>query len=162
MQTTENHLVINTGSLEGKTYDDILDQVENSIIDSNSRVSLPVIHEITPGLYSRELFVPKDTVLTTKKHKQTHQYLLVKGSMIIVTGEEVVKVEAPFHGVTTPGTVRLAIALEDSIWTTFHPVDIIKDKQYSKEELEILIPMIEDYLVEERPNHLLNLKDNSI
>ena len=72
------------------------------------------------------------------------------------------KVDAPFHGVTTPGTVRLAIALEDSIWTTFHPVDIIEDKQYSKEELESMIPLIEDYLVEERENHLLNPKELAV
>jgi len=162
MKTIENHLMVNTGDLEGKSYDDILDQVEKSIIDSNSRINLPVIHELTPGLYSRELFVPKNTVLTTKKHKQTQQYILVKGSMIIITGEEVVKVDAPFHGVTTPGTVRLAIALEDSIWTTFHPVDIIEDKQYSKEELESMIPLIEDYLVEKRENHLLNPKELAV
>ena len=50
MKTLENHLIVNTGDLEGKSYDDILDQVEKSIIDSNSRINLPVIHELTPGL----------------------------------------------------------------------------------------------------------------
>lgn len=131
-------------------YEDLINTIEDHIVATDSHVELPLTHTLTPGLYSREIFVPEGAVLTSKVHKQAHQFVLLKGAMIIVSPEGAFKITAPFHGTTMPGSTRIGIALEDSIWTTFHQCDIVENKEYTQEELMNILPQIEAELVEDR------------
>lgn len=154
MESTIKHTasVINPHFDKTLAYEDLLDIVENRIKSSGTNVDLPLTHTFSKGLYSREMFVPEGAVLTSKVHKEAHQFMLIKGSMIIISEGGAVRITAPFHGITEKGSTRLGIALEDSIWTTFHNCNLVEDKDYSEDEARELVLEIEDMLVEDRHN----------
>ncbi len=86
------------------------------------QIEMPVKHWFTPGLYAREIFMPKGTLLTSKIHMTEHLYTISKGAARVWTKfEGVLELVAPFTGITKPGTQRILYILEDCIWTTFHP-----------------------------------------
>jgi len=79
-------------------------------------------HAITPGIYTRALTMPKDTLNFSKIHIETHPFALLKGKISVFDGEKVVLLEAPYKGVTMAGTKRVAYVHEEVVWITFHPV----------------------------------------
>lgn len=84
--------------------------------------TLPLHHLFTPGLYCREIIIPKWTLCTTKIHKTEHPFVISHGEVSIWTKESgAFRVGAPFTGVTKPGTRRVIFAHEDTIFSTFHP-----------------------------------------
>lgn len=88
------------------------------------QLDMPLIHRFTPGMYIRELQIPKGAVIITKIHKTTHPFVVSQGHLSVWDEKTGVQhVRAPHTGITTPGTRRVAFAFEDSIWTTFHATD---------------------------------------
>lgn len=78
-------------------------------------------HTFTPGLYSRQIFIPAGTLCMSKIHKTKHPYVISKGEISVWTAEGgAVRLKAPHSGITQPGTRRLLFAHDDTIWTTFH------------------------------------------
>lgn len=107
-------------------------------------VDLPVKHYFAKGVYGRELFIPKGTVLTGKIHKYSQLNIMSQGELSVLTHEGVVKVKAPFTIVSPPGTKRIAYAHEDTIWTTVHgtdetDVDRIEELFVAQSEEEFLL-----------------------
>ena len=89
---------------------------------SNKVIEVPVKHRFIPGLYIREVYVPAGSGIVTMVHKTENPFVVSKGKVLVWTKEDgVVCIEAPFTGITKPGTCRLCLVLEDLIWTTFHP-----------------------------------------
>ena len=96
-----------------------LDRVQG-MKDADIRYS----HTFTPGMYAREMRAPKGSLLISKVHFTTHPFVLSKGKLALwEDGVGVVDVEAPYSGITKAGTVRMALVLEDCIWTTFHATE---------------------------------------
>jgi hypothetical protein len=87
------------------------------------QVELPVTHHFSPGVYARELFIPKGTVLTGKIHKYAQLNIMSKGDISVLTEDGIKRVQAPFTIVSPAGTKRIAYAHEDTIWTTIHGTD---------------------------------------
>jgi hypothetical protein len=108
---------------------------------------MPLTHRFTPGLYCREIFMPKGTLLTSKIHKTEHQFIISKGSVSVWTEDGgVTRLTAPFHGITKPGTRRILYIHEDTIWTTFHPTT---ETNLEKLEAELIFPHTEHLLEEQ-------------
>jgi quercetin dioxygenase-like cupin family protein len=89
---------------------------------------IPVTHRFANpgtrlGVYAREIFIPKGTVLTGKIHKTEQINFMLKGDMSVLTEEGIKRVQAPFTIVSPPGTKRVAYAHEDTVWTTVHATD---------------------------------------
>ena len=84
----------------------------------------PLVHRFTPGLYIRELSTPRGTVSISKIHKTRHPFTISKGKVAIWDGEEWTVIEAPYTGITEPGTRRVSCFLEDTVWTTYHVTDL--------------------------------------
>lgn len=83
---------------------------------------LPLVHRFTPGLYVREIFMPKGALVISKVHKTEHPFVISKGHAAVWTpGEGVQQLKAPYCGITKPGTCRVLFIHEDCVWTTFHP-----------------------------------------
>lgn len=102
------------------------------LLRSMPAAEMPLVHRFTPGLYVREIFMPKGSLVISKIHKTEHPYVISKGHAAVWTaGEGVVHLKAPHFGITKPGTCRVLYILEDCIWTTFHPT-----KETSLEILE--------------------------
>lgn len=78
-------------------------------------------HIFTPGLYTREIFIPAGTLLTSKIHATQHPFVISKGDVSVWTeATGTVRLKAPHTGITVPGTRRVIFTHEDTIWTTFH------------------------------------------
>lgn len=104
----------------------------------------PVVHRFTPGLYIREILIPAGTLLTSAIHKTEHPFVISAGRIVVISENEGRQLyEAPFTGITHPGTRRTLLALDDTIWTTFHATD------------ETDVDKICDTILEERINPLL-------
>jgi hypothetical protein len=87
-------------------------------------VDLPVTHRFTPGLYIREIFMPAGVVLTSRTHKYEHPFVISKGVVSVWSLQEgAITYRAPHTGITQPGTRRVLLVHEDTVWTTFHTND---------------------------------------
>ena len=85
------------------------------------QIETPLQHRFTPGIYCREIFMPKGTFVISKVHKTEHPYVITQGKVSVwIEGVGVQKIEAPHHGVTKPGTRRMIYIHEDCRWATFH------------------------------------------
>ncbi len=81
----------------------------------------PLDHVFTPGLYTRIIFMPAGTKLTSKIHLFEHPYIIASGVVSVWTLEAGwVTLRAPHVGVTKPATRRLLHVREDCIWITSH------------------------------------------
>lgn len=99
-----------------------------------------VEHFFGPGWYSRKIFMPKGTLLTSKIHATKHPYVVLSGIAHVWTERDgVVTVCAPYSGVTEPGTRRVIYIQEDCEWQTFH---CVKSSNLEQIEAEIIMPHI--------------------
>src|SRR3989442_15642842 len=94
-----------------------IDQLEQALLSYPEQlIDLPLVHRFTPGLYTREIFNPAGTLLTTKIHKTEHPFVIAQGRVsVFVPGEKVVHLRAPYVGVTKAGTRRIIYVHEDTI-----------------------------------------------
>lgn len=102
----------------------------------------PVNHHFAPGLYAREMMIPKGTLIVGKIHKHAHLNHISYGKICVSTFEGVVCLEGPLTMVSPVGVKRVVYALEDTLWTTFHvteETDLEKIEHYviAKEYSEI-------------------------
>jgi quercetin dioxygenase-like cupin family protein len=108
---------------------ELLDRVEVRIVETGGAYRdvgeeldlLPVTHRFTPGLYVREIFMPAGAIVVSATHKFEHPFIVSKGRCSVWRdGEGWETIAAPHTGITAPGTRRLLLIHEDTIWTTFH------------------------------------------
>ena len=128
------------------SIDERIDELEKAMVDNFEVIDCPLNHRFTDGLYVREIFMPAGSLITSKIHKTQHQYFILKGSVSVwIDGGEEHFIEAPYIGVTEPGTRRVLYVWEDCIWATSHP-------NPGNETLE----QIEERIIEKRDNHLIS------
>lgn len=84
------------------------------------QIDCPLNHTFAPGLYAREIFVPKDTIVVTKIHKLDHFTFVLKGDCSVYQNGDVKRVKAPCMFLTKAGTKRAVYVHEDTVWTTVH------------------------------------------
>ena len=88
------------------------------------QVDMPLTHRFTPGLYVREIFMPKGTLVISKIHKTEHPFVCLKGHAAVwIEGVGVQQIQAGHIGITKPGTRRILWMHEDTVWVTFHPTE---------------------------------------
>ena len=114
----------------------------------------PLKHTFVDGAYIREIFMPKGTLLTSKIHKICHPYFVMKGDCSVLTDEGVVRIKAPYTGVTQPGTKRILYMHEDTVWITVH---VTKHKDLTMIEEEIIAKSFDEMLP--TYNEVLKLKE---
>lgn len=102
-----------------------INELEAAIVASEKpRAVCPIRHRFTPGLYIREIFIPAGTLLTSMEHRFEHPFVISQGIVEVYSETEgAVIYRAPHTGITPPGTRRGILALEDTVWTTFHVTD---------------------------------------
>jgi|688.fasta_scaffold228943_3 hypothetical protein len=98
---------------------DIVDWVEWEISKLPS-VEQPLTHWFLPGIYMRQAHTPAGAILTSKKHKTEHFFILAQGVITVVTDGEKSVLQAPYFGITKPGTRRIVYAHTETIFTTIH------------------------------------------
>lgn len=75
-----------------------------------------------PGWYLKELTIPAGMCLSGHTHLTEHMFMVSQGDHSFWTADEgVVRVQAPYYGITKAGTKRIGRSHTDTVWTTFHP-----------------------------------------
>jgi len=87
------------------------------------QVDCPVRHHFAPGIYAREITIPKGTVLTGAVHKTQNLAVLSSGKLQLVTDDGTTILTAPHILTVMPNMKNAAYALEDSVWTNFFPTE---------------------------------------
>ena len=92
--------------------------------DREMEENFPLKHHIEDGLYTREVFMPKGSLVISFIHKQNHPSFFLSGEMSILkdTGE-VERIKAPMKVMTEIGTQRVAYMHEDCVWVCVYKTD---------------------------------------
>lgn len=80
----------------------------------------PLKHHFAPGVYGREILLPKDSLVVGKIHKHAHLNMIMQGHVSVATEDGVHEYFGPTVLVSKPGTKRVVYAHEDTIWVTVH------------------------------------------
>jgi quercetin dioxygenase-like cupin family protein len=95
--------------------------LEASMLDMpGSQIIIEPVHYFSPGIYGREIFIPKGTTLTGKIHKTEHLCVLSKGEVSVWTEDGIKRLTASAVVHSMPGAKRVMHAHEDSVWINFH------------------------------------------
>lgn len=79
-------------------------------------------HYFADGAYAREMVIPAGVVVVGKIHKTAHICIVSKGVVDVLDEHgDVRRIRAPATFVSQPGTKRAAYAIEETVWTVFHP-----------------------------------------
>lgn len=81
----------------------------------------PVREYFAPGMYAREITIPRGVVLVGAVHKTENLAVLSKGVLELVTDDGTRVISAPCIVRVMPGVQNAAIALEEAVWTNFFP-----------------------------------------
>lgn len=121
--------------------DEQINQLERALVQAFPPVDCQVRHSFTPGLYSRSIYMPKGTVITSKIHRCEHPYVVTQGSAMVRVNGEWTAIIAPYHGITKAGTRRVLVITEDCVWTTYH---VTQKTSVESVEAEIIEPHTHD------------------
>jgi len=92
--------------------------------ESEMQETLPVKHNLKDGLYTREIFMPKGTLVVSFIHKQNHPSFFLSGEMSVLNDKgEVDRIKAPMKVMTEIGTQRVAYMHEDCVWVCVYRTD---------------------------------------
>lgn len=136
-----------------KSVDETLDIMQAKMLEME-QVSCPLTHIFTKGLYTRQIFMPADSLIISKIHKTQHIYNVSLGVVNVFNkiDDFAFTIQAPYIGITKPGTRRLLYVVSDCIWTTSHPLPYITGEEngWSDRDKEALIERIEADIIETR------------
>lgn len=125
-------------------------------------VDCPLHHLFTPGLYTREVTMPVGALVTSRIHKQTHPFSILKGvAHVKVNDQEWKKLQAPFIGVTQAGTRRVLYIEEECVWATYHPTDVMPEENTQQSVMDA-VAKVEEQIYEKHINKILGgeIKNN--
>lgn len=125
-----------------------IDSLESRLLEIGAPVDLPVSHAFAPGVYCRKIFMPAGTLLTSRIHNTEHHYVVIAGAVsVYIPGVGVERVEAPYFGITKPGTRRVLYIHEDCTWATYHP---ITPEEEVEPDTDKRLALIEERIIERR------------
>jgi hypothetical protein len=106
----------------------------------------PLEHAFGDGLYVRKITMPKGMLVTSKIHKKAHPYFIMQGDVSVITESGTVRIKAPYADITMPGTKRILLIHEETVWITVHRTD---ETDLKKIEEEIIAPSFEEFDAQE-------------
>lgn len=139
-----------------------IDELEAALLDNFETVDCPLKHRFVPGMYIREIFMPKNSIITSLIHNTTHPFFILQGKVSVFSENDGVQVlEAPYVGITTPNTRRVLRIHEDCVWVTCHVTDI-QPKDNSEESILEAANLVVDEITDKHTNEYLGgvIKNN--
>jgi hypothetical protein len=110
-------------------------------------------HFFAPGVYVRQMKIPKDMVVVGKIHKTRHVSIISCGHVTVTTESGMEDIHGPHTFINEPGDKRAVYAHEDTIWTTVHPTC---ETDLAKIEREVIA---NDYMELEGPQTTLRIEE---
>ncbi len=121
-QAAEDVAVVDTDKKLLPAGWDKLNQIERRIAEY-PQVECPLEHVFTPNLYSRKIFMPAGSLITSRIHRFEHPFVILRGKVGVWNDGEWDLFESGHFGVTKSGSRRLLYTYEDTEWVTFHVTD---------------------------------------
>lgn len=117
----------------------------------------PVTHHFAPGLYAREIWLPKGVIVVGKIHKHSHINTISVGEVVVATEFGLSRLKGPHTFISEAGAKRAVVALSDTIWTTYH---VTEETDVEKIEEEIIAKSYADLVSLEDFKHLTDLLED--
>ena len=133
-----------------------IDLLEAEMVGNFPIAECPINNIFLDGIYGREMLAKKDTLIVSKIHRTEHLFILLKGKIAIFLEDgEVLHLEAPYRGVTKPGTRRVGYVIEDVIWLNIHANP--NNETVDEIEQRIIEPHTNELLTDEMRNKILSI-----
>jgi len=113
-------LQVESGKTPAEMRDKILKLEAAMMAMPEHHIEMEVVHHYAPGVYMRELRIPKGTTLTGKIHKTEHLNILSQGELTVWTEDGMKRLKASTVIKSNPGIKRVGFAHEDCVWITVH------------------------------------------
>lgn len=118
------------------TADEAIDKLEVELFSKGIIPNFDYVHTFTPGLYTREITMPKGTMVTSECHKTTHQFILSDGICSVWSDMDKEQLlQSPYRAITMANTRRVLYMHTTCVWTTVHPNPENKSLEELEEEL---------------------------
>jgi quercetin dioxygenase-like cupin family protein len=112
-----------------------IEAVEVKLLDL-PQVTMPLIHLFSPGVYYREIFMPKGTFVIGHQHKTEHLNIVLAGKATVLMDGQLQEITAPSTFVSKAGVRKMLYIIEDMRWVTIHPTAGLEDCGQDIEKLE--------------------------
>lgn len=90
------------------------------ILRECEQVEMPVTHRFSPGIYTREIFMPADTYVIGHIHKTRHLNVVLTGRASVLIEGEMHEFVAPCVFESGAGVQKVLHIHEDCRWMTIH------------------------------------------
>ena len=132
------HIHSNRGILWERiaAFNEQLKTVEGCVVAHSEGMAeqFPLKHKFEGGFYTREILMPKDSLVVSYIHKQTHPSFFLSGEMsVLVDTGEIKHIKAPMSVMTEIGTQRVAYMHEDCVWVCVYRTDATSVEEAEKE-----------------------------
>jgi len=111
----------------------LISNLAESVGENLEKAECPVTHRFAPGVYLREIFMPKGSVVVGKIHTTEHFNVLIQGEVTVVTAVSRDRYQAPHTFVSLAGVQKVVFMHTDCIWQTIHPTDKTDIDEIEKE-----------------------------
>ena len=111
----DNSLKISPQDMRAKVY------ALQAEIEKMPQADCPVVNHLLPGLLARQMTIPAGVTLVSAVHKTEHLCVVSKGRIAVMMDDGLKEFVAGDHIHSKPGAKRVGHAIEETIWTTFHP-----------------------------------------
>lgn len=103
------------------------------------QIAIKTTHRFAPGVYVREIFIPKGSILVGKINKTEHLSMMVSGDITVCTENGKARLNGWNVFTTKPGLQRVGCAHEDTVWITIHRnpdeesnIDTLEERLFAK------------------------------
>lgn len=140
----------------------LIDELELAMLN-HEPIDCPVKHTFVPGMYIREIFMPKgkngkDNWITSMVHNTEHPYFILQGEVAVYSENDGVQfLKAGNAGITKPNTRRVLLILEDTIWVTVHVTEIMPEND-TQESIEKTVKLIGGKILVNYTNSVVGYK----
>lgn len=109
------------------------------------QIDIETTHHFAPGIYMRQIRIPKGATVTGAIHKTEHLNILSLGELSVWTDEGIKRLKASTVMLSQPGIKRVGYAHEDSVWITVHP-NVTNERDVEKIRLTLTTNSFEEFL----------------
>jgi len=104
-----------------------IEQVEAKLLPL-PQVDCPLVHHFAPGVYMREVLMPRGTFVIGHQHKTKHFNIVLTGRAAVMMDGKLHHIIAPCIFVSEPGVRKVLYIFETMRWATTHPTDLTELK----------------------------------
>lgn len=102
-----------------------IERLTNAMLsDPDAHNDFQLKHTFLDGMYVREMFIPKGTLLIGKAHRLSCMNIVSKGDISILTPMGSARVCSGYSGASPPGTQKVGFAHEDTVFVNVFRTDV--------------------------------------